>query len=89
MLPHHLAALLGVELAQAPTTHSVGIEGGRGIRTWLGAIKVLIGPYPVRLRCLFSSNNRTPYLLGRADLFTAFSITFDTARHRIRLTPRS
>lgn len=88
MLPHHIADLAGVALAQAPSSRSLGIEGGRGVRTWLAAIDVLIGPYPVRLRCLFSANEQTPYLLGRADLFSAFVITFDTARRTIRLIPR-
>jgi hypothetical protein len=88
MLPHHMADLVGVDLTQAPSGRSTGIEGGRGIRIWLGHIKVTIGPYFLRLRCLFSSNERTPYLLGRADVFPAFSITFDAPRSRIRLTPR-
>ena len=30
----------------------------------------------------------TPYLLGRADLFSAFSIAFDTRRRKIRFSPR-
>ena len=86
MFPRHMAELVGLDVARAPASRSMGIEGGSGIRTWLGAIDVTIGPHPLRLRCLFSSNERTPYLLGRADLFAAFSVTFDTSRQRIRLT---
>ena len=88
MLPHHMADLVGVDLTRAPSGRSIGIEGGRGIRIWLGHIQVTIGPYLLRLRCLFSSNERTPYLLGRADVFSALIITFDAQRGRIRLTPR-
>ena len=87
MLPHHMAELVGINLTHAPRGRSLGIEGGRGIQTWLGTVTVTIGPYPVRLRCLFSSNDQTPYLLGRADLLSAFSITFDTVRRKIRFTP--
>jgi len=87
MLPHHMAGLLGIDLAKVPSGRSLGIEGGHGIKTWLGWIRLTIGPYPVRLRCLFSENERTPYLLGRADLFSAFSIVFDTRRKKIRFTP--
>jgi predicted aspartyl protease len=88
MLPRHMADVVGVDLMQAPSGRSLGIEGGRGIQTWLGRIMVTLGPYPLRLRCLFSANERTPYLLGRADLFSAFVITFDTRAGTIRLTPR-
>jgi hypothetical protein len=88
MLPHHMADLVGVDLRQAPTGRSLGIEG-RGVKTWLGHIEVTIGRHLVTLRCLFSSNDETPYLLGRADLFSAFSIAFDTHRRKIRLTPRN
>ncbi|MBI3318471.1 MAG: retroviral-like aspartic protease family protein [Candidatus Omnitrophica bacterium] len=88
MLPHHMAELVGVNLKRSPAGRSLGIEGGHGIKTWLDRIDLTIGSYPVRLRCLFSANERTPYLLGRADLFSAFSITFDTRRRKIRLTPR-
>jgi hypothetical protein len=87
MLPHHMADLVGVDLKHASAGRSLGIEG-KGVETWLGHIKVPIGPYLIPLRCLFSSNDETPYLLGRADLFSAFSIAFDTRRQKIRLTPR-
>ena len=88
MLPHHMADLVGVDLTRAPSGRSMGIEGGHGIPIWLGHITITIGPHRLRVRCLFSSNERTPYLLGRADVFSAFLITFDTPRGRIRLTPR-
>lgn len=87
MLPHHMADLVGVDLKKVPSGWSLGIEG-KGIKTWIGHIEVAIGPYLVPLRCLFSSNDETPYLLGRADLFSAFLIAFDTRKRKIRLTPR-
>lgn len=87
MLPHHMAELVGVDLERAPSGRSLGIEG-KGVKTWLGHVEVALGPYLVPLRCLFSSNDETPYLLGRADLFSAFSISFDSRKRKIRLTPR-
>lgn len=87
MLPHHMADLVDVDLKKAPSGWSLGIEG-KGIKTWLGHIEMAIGPHLVPLRCLFSSNEETPYLLGRADLFSAFSVAFDTRKRKIRLTPR-
>ena len=89
MLPHHMAELIGIDLAKVPSSRSLGIEGGRGIKTWLDWIHLKIGSYPVHLRCLFSENEETPYLLGWADFFSAFSITFDNRRRKIRLTPGS
>ena len=88
MLPHHMAELIGIDLSKVPSGRSLGIEGGHGIKTWLDWIHLNIGHYPIRIRCLFSENEQTPYLLGRADIFSVFSITFDTHRRKIRFTPR-
>ena len=56
MLPHHMAELIGIDLAKVPSGRSLGIEGGCGIKTWLDWIHL--------------------------------TITFDTRRRKIRLTPR-
>jgi len=85
MLPKHLAAEMGIDLTHCPTDRSVGIEG-RGIRVHLSPITVNIGPHQLTLRCLFAEREGIPYILGRADLFDHFSVTFDNRRKRIVLT---
>ena len=86
MIPASIAETeLGITLSQCPQDILFGIEG-RGVRVYRGALSLRIGPYPVRLRCVFSTHEHCPLILGRMDLFHHFSITFDNRRHVIRFT---
>jgi len=85
MLPKHLASEMGIDLARCPTDRSFGIEG-KGMKTYLSAILISIGPHRFTVRCLFAEREDVPYILGRADLFDRFSITFDNRRKKIILT---
>jgi len=86
MIPASIAqAELGVVLARCPQETFFGIEG-HGIRVFRGSLALKIGPHPVRVRCVFSSREHTPLILGRLDLFRHFSLTFDNRRRLIRFT---
>jgi hypothetical protein len=45
----------------------------------------MIGETELRIPCLFSSNDNTPYLLGRMGLFNHYNVTFDNRRKKIVL----
>ncbi len=86
MIPASIAQTeLGVDLARCAQETFFGIEGS-GVRVYRGWIALKIGPYPLRARCVFSTREHTPLILGRLDLFQHFSITFDNRRRLIRFT---
>ena len=86
MIPASIAeAELGVKLSDCPHEIFFGIEG-TGIRVYCGWLSLRIGPYPIRVRCVFSTREHCPLILGRMDLFRHFSITFDNRRDIIRFT---
>ena len=84
MIPASIAtADLGTNLKRCPQDVFFGIEGA-GVRVYRGWLPIKIGPYPLRVRCVFSTQAHSPLILGRMDLFRHFSITFDNSRHVIR-----
>lgn len=86
MLPKHIAEWLNVDLNTLPQNRSFGIEGSKGVKVWTGKIRIKICRHELIIRCLFSNNGACPYLLGRADIFSCFSILFDNAAEKIKLT---
>ena len=86
MIPASIAeAELGVNLKRCPHDVFFGIEGG-GIRVYRGWLSLKIGPYPLRVRCVYSTHERSPLVLGRMGLFRHFSLTFDNRRKVLRFT---
>ena len=86
MIPASIAeSELGVELSRCPHDFFFGIEGS-GIKVYRGWLPLKIGPHPLRVRCVFSTQTHCPLILGRMDLFRHFSIMFDNRRHVIRFT---
>jgi len=85
MLPKFMARLIGVDLAACRHLPSYGIEGA-GVMTYASRITARIGRTVLTLPCLFSENERSPFILGRMGLFDRFSITFDNRRKKIVLT---
>ena len=86
MIPASIAETeLGVSLARASQDTFFGIEGS-GLQVYRGWASLKIGPYPLRVRCVFSPHEHSPLILGRMDVFRHFSITFDNRLHRIRFT---
>ena len=84
MMPRSVAEQLGVNLGSAREMKVTGIEGS-GVRAWLSEITLKIGEAECRLPCLFSSNENTPCLLGRMELFRRFNVTFDNRGQKIIL----
>ncbi len=81
MLPRRFAELLGVDLSDVPETAVTGV-GSSDVATQLGEMTLRVGDTDVTVPCLFSSNENTPYLLGRMGFFSRFNITFDNRRKR-------
>lgn len=73
---------LDVDVARCVEARYVGIEG-RPVTVRQTTIDVRIGLVDLPLRCLISPSDTIPFLLGRADIFSCFSITFDNRRRRI------
>ena len=86
MIPASIAETeLGVKLSACPHDTFFGIEG-TGVRVYRGWLSIRIGDAPLRIRCVFSTREHCPLILGRMDLFRHFSITFDNRRHVIHFT---
>ncbi|HBH97855.1 MAG TPA: hypothetical protein DDX89_08780 [Candidatus Omnitrophica bacterium] len=86
MMPVSVAETeLGFSFARASQETFFGIEGS-GLRVYRGWVSLKIGPYPLRVRCVFSPHERSPLILGRMDVFRHFTIAFDNRFHRIRFT---
>jgi hypothetical protein len=79
-----MAGDLGIDLATCPRAQCSGIEG-RPIVAYQASMAVRIGSVDLTLRCLIAESDATPFLLGRADLFSRFNITFDNQKKRILL----
>lgn len=84
MLPRSAAADCGVDPATARRMTVTGIERG-GIDVVVGEITVRIGDLDVAVPCLFTLNEDTPPLLGRAGILDRFSILLDPHGRRIVL----
>jgi hypothetical protein len=85
MMPHHMAKVIGLDLKSCTKSISYGIEGN-GVCVYAGKITIRIGKEQLLVRCLFSEKENTPYILGRADVFSAFNITFDNRAGKIIFT---
>lgn len=86
MLPRYMAEDIGLNLRILPKTRSYGIED-KGIKVYIGNVKVRIGTDELKIRCLISEKDTTPFLLGRIDIFSHFNITFDNKRKKVTFIP--
>lgn len=86
MLPRYMAEDIGINLKTLPQTRSYGIEN-KGIRVYIGNIKIKLGTEKLKIRCLFSEKDTTPFLLGRIDIFLHFNINFDNKRKKVSFMP--
>jgi len=84
ILPRSAALQLGINLTGSREMIITGIEGA-GVRAWLSEITVRMADSEMTLPCLFSSNEKTPYVLGRMGLFQRFNVAFDNRRKKIVL----
>lgn len=86
MLPRYMSEDIGVNLETLPQTHSYGIED-KGVKVYIGNIKIKLAAKKLKIRCLFSEKDTTPFLLGRIDLFTHFNITFNNKHKKVIFVP--
>ena len=82
LVSREIADLVGLDFKNAPMLISGGI-GGNGLRTYRGSMRIRIGSAEVEIPTLFSSQNTTPSLLGRAGVFDFFNLTFDNLKKAI------
>ena len=85
MLPNHMVKVSNVDLSTCPQSRSYGIEGD-GVKVYASQIQIKIGQVELKVRCLFSERETTPYIPGRADVFSRFNIVFDNRNKKIKLT---
>ena len=86
MVPKSMAEWVRIDLKKLPRLRSYGVEG-RGIQVHQGSLKIRISKNELTIPCLFSSQEKTPLLLGRAGLFNHFTIAFDNRSKSIRFHP--
>jgi predicted aspartyl protease len=84
-VPESLAEVVGIDLHRCPKESIMGIEG-RLIPARVGSLTLLFGGEPLPIRCHFLKSERTPYLLGRMDIFSRFNIYFNNRARRVILT---
>lgn len=85
LVPKFMAQLTGVDLSTCKRTHSFGIEG-KGVVVYIGIIDIKIAKYHLKIKCLFSEEETTPFILGRMGIFSKFNIFFDNKHKRIKLS---
>jgi hypothetical protein len=84
-VPESLAELLGVDLNSCRKESVMGIEG-KAIQARVGSLTLLFDKEPIPIRCHFLKSEKTPYLLGRMDIFSRFNIYFNNRARRVTLT---
>lgn len=86
MMPAAAAQDLSIDLEDSSRIKFQGI-GGESVSARIARIKMKIIEEPIAVTCAFAARENTPFILGRKDIFSKFSLTFDNSRKRIRFTP--
>jgi predicted aspartyl protease len=82
-LPFYMAERLGLNLKKAQKSQSQGI-GGFLLDTWIVELPIYIKNLEFNIRASITSDNQTPFLLGRVDLLDKiFSWNFDSRKKKI------
>lgn len=77
-IPHYMADRLGIDLRKAKKSQSQGI-GGYLLNTWVVEIPIYIQGDEYQIRTAVTSDDKTPFLLGRMDLLDIrFNWNFDS-----------
>ena len=83
ILPKYVAADLGIDLKSLPKMCFKGIEGGL-IDAYRTKLVMKIADISIEANCAISSRERSPFVLGRADIFDHFNILFDNQKKQIK-----
>ena len=86
IVPKSIAELVGLDLRKARKHRTFGVEG-KGLLVYEGALDIKIGTQQLKIPCLFSSQEKTPLLLGRSGLFNHFTIVFDNQYKKLVFRP--
>ncbi len=86
MLPASMQKLLSIEGAALTPITVYGIER-QGVPCLAAKIHLRIAHVEFDARCVISSSDQTPFILGRMDFFPKFNIVFDNKNEKIILTP--
>jgi hypothetical protein len=86
MVPKSMADWVGADLKKLRKRRSYGVEG-RGIVVYEGSLQIRLGPTELTIPCLFSSQEKTPLLLGRAGIFDHFTVLFEGRSKSIQFRP--
>lgn len=61
------------------------VASGEKFAVYHGKIFVKIGPWKMKIRWVYSTKNKTPFLLGRVDFLDKFNINLSAKRKEIIL----
>lgn len=75
-MPKYMITLLGLKKKDLKESESQGISK-KPVKTWEGTIDITFCEKTFPVHCSFTNNNKTPFLLGKEDIFDKFNITFD------------
>ncbi len=75
-LPYYMISLLGIKKESLSPSKSQGISKEL-VHTWEGMIPIELCNMNFDVHCAFTDNNKTPFLLGKEDIFTRFNIIFN------------
>jgi len=78
-LPKYMIYLLGIDKKQLRESKSQGI-GKELVRTWEGKISITFCKKTFFINCSFTDNDKTPFLLGKEEIFDKFNIIFDNEK---------
>ena len=83
IIPKSVAEDLDIDLSVLPKMRFCGIEG-KSIIAHLTKITIKITNTPIEITCALSNNERSPFILGRKDIFSNFNISFDNKNGFVR-----
>lgn len=78
-LPKYMIHLLGIDKNSLIESGSQGI-GKKLVKTWEGKISITFCGKTFLANCSFTDNDKTPFLLGKENIFDKFNVIFDNER---------
>lgn len=79
-LPHYMITLLGIQKNTLAKGVMQGIGSNR-VAVWETTIEIFFCKKTLALRCSFTDNDTTPFLLGKEGIFDRYTVTFDNDRN--------
>ena len=80
-LPYYMITLLGIKKESLIKSESQGI-GKELVETWEGKIIIDFCVRKFAIHCSFTDNNKTPFLLGKENIFDHFNVFFDNDKQQ-------